>query len=125
MLRFFRSVHTSPLWWALSIACAMITVSYICFEVLDLDGSSFSVRHLLDNTAVVSEIETNIERPHLTRLAEPWTEASSSWLFEQLDWVHPRPTEPPKQCAVDSQKRCGYRTALPRSSVPDHLSFHA
>jgi hypothetical protein len=120
MLASFRSYNFSVFWRAVSIVCVMMVFSYIFFEVLDLDCSNFPLqRYPIDSSAIVTEIETNIARPYLTRLAEPWTEVSFPWLAKQLDWFHPRFIEnlaPPQFNTIHHR---GYRTALPRSSVPD------
>ena len=100
----------------------MIAFSYIFFEVLDLDGSSFPLqRYPVENTAIVPEVETNIVRPSLTRLAIPWTEVSFSLPPECVDCVRPRVIENFKASALNSIQRRNYRVALPRSSVSDHL----
>jgi hypothetical protein len=119
----FRSFICSGLWRAISIACVMVAFSYIFFEVLDLGGSTFPLRQYpIENTAIVPEVETNIVRPYLTRLALPWTEISFFFLPEQADRVRPHLTENVKASAFNFLQRRNYRVALPRSSVPDHLS---
>jgi hypothetical protein len=122
MLASFRSFNYSVFWRAISIACVMIAFSYIFFEVLDFDGSNFPLqRYPVENTAIVPEVETNIVRLSLTRLAVPWTEVLCSLLPEQVDCVRLRLIENFKASALNSIQRRNYRVALPRSSVPDHL----
>jgi hypothetical protein len=122
MLASFRSFNYSVFWRTISIACVMIAFSYIFFEVLDFDGSNFPLqRYPVENTAIVPEVETNIVRPSLTRLAVPWTEVLCSLLPEQVDCVRLRLIENFKASALNSIQRRNYRVALPRSSVPDHL----
>ena len=126
MLASFRSFNSSVLWRAISIVCVMMVFSYIFFDVLDIDGSNFPLRpYSVESNAIVSELETNIVRPYLTRLVEPWTGVSFSLLTEQLDWVHPRLTENLIASAFNILQHRGYRAALPRSSIPDFLSFYA
>jgi hypothetical protein len=122
MLTAFRSFHSSVFLRAISIGCVMVALSYIFFEVLDLDGSSFPLQRFpVENAAIVPEVETNIVRPYLTRWAVPWTEVLCSLLPEQVDSVRPRLIENFKALALNSIQRRNYRVALPRSSVPDHL----
>ena len=91
MLASFRSLHYSVLWRAISIVCVLIAFSYIFFEVLDLDGSSSPLqRYPVVSTAIVPEVETNIVRPYLVRLAEPWTE-SLFFLVDQANRLGPSP----------------------------------
>src|SRR5215510_2296832 len=122
MLVAFRSFHSSVFLRAISIACVIVTLSYIFFQVLDFDGSNFPLRRFpIESTAIVTEAETNIIRPYLTRLALPWNEVSVFFLREQVDCVRPRLTENFKASAHNSLQRRYYRVALPRSSVPVHL----
>ncbi len=125
MLASFRSFNSSLLGRAISIVCVMMVCSYIFFEVLDLDGSNFPLRYPVERTAIVSEVETNTIRPYLTRLAEPWNEVSSFFPTGQVAWIHPRLTENRFITPFHLLQRCGYRIALPRSSIPDHLPFYA
>ena len=126
MLASFGSFFSSVFWRAISIVCVIMAFSYIFFEVLDLDGSSFPLRqHPLESNAIVSEVETNVIRPYLTRLGEPWIGVPSSLLPEQVDWVHPHPVENLPASAFNAFQRHGYRAALPRSSIPDYLLFYA
>ena len=122
MLVAFRSFHSSVFLRAISIACVMVACSYIFFEALDLDGSTFPLRqNPVENTAIVPEVETNIVRLYLARLALPWTEVSVFFLREQVDCIRPRLIENFKVSAHNSLQRRNYRVALPRSSVPAHL----
>lgn len=124
MLASFRSFKSSVLWRAISVVCVMMVCSYIFFEVLDLDGSNFPLRSPLESTAIVSEVEAAIVRPYFFRLANLWTEVSFSLLTKHVDWVHPGLTENPVTSTFNSFQRCGYRIALPRSSIPDPFPFH-
>ena len=122
MLVAFRSFHSSVFWRAISIACVMVAFSYVFFEVLDLDGSTLPLQQFpVESTAIVPEVETNIVRPCLTQLALPWSDISFFLLLEQADCVRPRRIENFKASVFNSLQRRGYRVALPRSSVPDHL----
>ena len=122
MLAAFRSFHSSVFWRAISIACVIAAFSYIFFEVLDLDGSALPLRRFpVENTAIVPELETNLVRPYVTRLALPWSDISFFLRSEQVDCVRPCLIENFKASGLNSIQRRNYRVALPRSSVPDHL----
>src|SRR5262245_6429825 len=122
MLVAFRSFHSSVFSRAISIACVIVTFSYIFFQVLDFDGSNFPLQRFpVESAAIVTEVETNIIRPYLTRLALPWTEVSVFFLREQVDYVRQRLIENFKASAHNSIQRRNHRVALPRSSVPYHL----
>src|SRR4029077_15892907 len=56
MLSVSRSLHTSIVWRATYVICTLLVFSYILFEVLDLDGSSFPLKEYpLDRAAIVAE----------------------------------------------------------------------
>ena len=100
----------------------MVAFSYIFLEVLDLDGSALPLQRFpVENTAIVPELETNLVRPYVTRLALPWSDISFVLLPEQVDCVRPCLIENFKASGLNSIQRRNYRVALPRSSVPDHL----
>jgi hypothetical protein len=122
MLVAFRSFHSSVFLRAISIACVSVTFSYIFLQVRDFDGSTLPLQRFpVENTAIVPEIETDIVRPYLTRLALPWSEVLCSLLPEQVDCVRGRLIKNFKASGLSSIQRRNYRVALPRSSVPDHL----
>ena len=100
----------------------MVAFSYVFFEVLDLDGSTFPLQQFpVESTAIVPEVEINLVRPYLTQLALPWSAISFFLLPEQVDCVRPCLIENFKASGLNSIQRRNYRVALPRSSVPDHL----
>jgi len=122
MLVAFRSFHSSVFLRAISIACVIVTFSYIFLQVLDVDGSTLPLQRFpVENTAIVPEVETNKVRPNPARLTLPLTEISFFLLPEQADCVRLRRIENFKASALNSLQRRNYRVALPRSSVPDHL----
>src|SRR5262245_34872338 len=122
MLLAFRSFHSSVFLRAISIGCVIVAFSYIFFEVLDLDGSTLPLQRFpVENTAIVPQVETNLVRPYLTRLALPWNDGSFFLLPEDVDCVCLHRLENFKASAFNSLQRRSYRVALPRSSVPDHL----
>src|SRR5262245_15832536 len=101
MLVAFRSFHSSVFSRAISIACVIVTFSYIFFQVLDFNGSNFPLQRFpVESTAIVTEVETNIIRPY--RWAAPWTEVLCSLLLEQVDCIRPRPIENFKASAHNS-----------------------
>jgi hypothetical protein len=114
-----RSFNGSSLGRAISIACVTIAFSYIFFEVLDLDGSNFRThRDPVEINAVVREVETDVIR-QLAHRAKPWIEVSFFLLAKPIQWVHRFSTGQYVLPIFYLLHHCGYRTALPRSSIPD------
>jgi hypothetical protein len=120
MLASIRSFNGSLLGGAISITCVTIALSYIFFEVLDLDGSNFRThRDPVQIAAVVRGVEPDVTRPQLAHSAHPGVVVSFFLLAKPNEWVHPFSTEESITPTFNLLHRCGYRTALPRSSVPD------
>jgi len=112
MLASIRSFNCSFLSHGISIVCVAIAFSYIFFEVLDLDGP-------VQMTAIVSEVETDVIRSQPVHWANPRIEVSFFLLAKPIEWVHRFSTEKSLTPTFHLLHRCGYRTALPRSSIPD------
>jgi hypothetical protein len=109
-----------------SIVCVTLVLSYIFFEVLDLDGSNFRThRDPGEITAIVQEVETNVVRSQLAHRAKPCIEVSFFLQAKPVQWVHRFSTEESVLPIFYLLHHCGYRTALPRSSIPDHSQLSA
>ena len=106
MLLAFRSFRSSVFLRAISIGCVIVAFCYIFFEMLNLDGSTLPLQRFpVENTAIVPQVETNLVRPYLTRLALPWSDISLFLLPEQADCVRPRRIENSKASAFNSLQR--------------------
>jgi hypothetical protein len=102
-----------------SIVCVTLVLSYIFFEVLDLDGSNFRThRDPVEINAVVREVETDVIR-QLAHRAKPWIEVSFFLLAKPIQWVHRFSTGQYVLPIFYLLHHCGYRTALPRSAISD------
>jgi hypothetical protein len=119
MLASVRSLQGSLLGRAITAACVTIAFSYILFEVLDLDGSNFRTHRDPMQIDAIAKVETDDIRFHLADSAHPRVEASLLLLAKPIEWVHRFPTEQSVLPILYLLHRCGYRTALPRSSIPD------
>ena len=117
MLATFRSFSLSFLGRMVSIICVTLVLSCIFFEVLDLDGSNFRThRDPVEINAVIREVETDVSRSQLAHWATPWIEFFL--LAKPIEWVHHFSTEESLPIFY-LLHHCRYRTALPRSSIPD------
>jgi hypothetical protein len=120
MLASVRSFNGSLLGRAIFIACVTIAFSYIFFEVLDLDGSNFRThRDPVQIIAIVPAVETDVIRSELAHRTDPGVEVSFFSLAKPIEWVHRFATKESVTPILNLLHRCGYRTALPRSSIPD------
>ena len=126
MLASVRSFNGSLLGRAISIACVTITFSYIFFEVLDLDDSNFRThRDPVQIIAIVPAVETDVIRSELAHLTHPGIEISFFSLAKPIEWVHRFRTENSVTTFINVFHLYGYRTALPRSSIPDDFLLSA
>ena len=125
MLASVRSFQGSLLRRTISIACVTIAFSYILFEVLDLDGSNFRTHRDPVQIVAIAKVETNDIRFHLAGSAHPGVEVSFLLLAKPIEWVHRFPTEESILPIPYLLHHCGYRTALPRSSIPDDFLLSA
>lgn len=126
MLASVRSFNRSLLGRSISIACVTIALSYIFFEVLDLDDSNFRAhRDPVQIAAIVPEVETDVIRSQLAYSAHPGVEVSFFLLAKPIEWVHRFSSDESIAPTFNRLHRCGYRTALPRSSIPDDFLLSA
>ena len=125
MLASVRSFQGSLLGHAISLACVTIAFSYILFEVLDLDGSNFRTHRDPMQIVAIAKVETNDIRFHLADSVHPRVEVLFLLLAKPTEWVHRFPTEESILPILYLLHHCGYRTALPRSSIPDDFLLSA
>jgi hypothetical protein len=126
MLASVRSFNGSLLGRAIATACVTIAFSYIFFEVLDLDGFNFrGHRDPVQIAAIVPAVETDVIRSQLAHRAHTGVEVSFFLLAKPIEWVHSFWTEESVTPIFNLFHRCGYRTALPRSSIPDDFLLGA
>jgi hypothetical protein len=122
MLSVYRPLRASRAWRAIYVVCTLLVFSYILFEVLDLDGSSFPLeQYPLDRTAIVAEVAKDTARAYSVERTERWLDLSTlspgkpreaMWLTRALTFS-----------SLNFGRTRGYRIALPRSSPSD--PFHS
>ncbi|HUK42450.1 MAG TPA: hypothetical protein VLX11_15460 [Candidatus Acidoferrales bacterium] len=120
MLWDFQSSHPSISRRAIYIVCAVFVLSYILFDVLDLDGSDFPrPRAPVERNVVVAEVPKDIELAHCLERAQFWLVHSLLDLPSSKDAAFMRLTHPAVLLPLDSARLRGHRAALPRSSPSD------
>ena len=125
MLASVRSLQGSLLGRAITAACVTIAFSYILFEVLDLDGSNFRTHRDPAQIAAIPKVKTDDNRFHVADSMHPGVGGSFMLLVKPTEWVHRFPTEESILPILYLLHQCGYRTALPRSSIPDDFLLSA
>src|ERR1043166_85978 len=120
MLPDFRPFRASRAWRAAYVVCTLLVFSYILFEVLDLDGSSFPLKQYpLDRAAIVAEVAKDTARAYSVEKIQ-----LRGYLSQLLPSLHCQAMRVRLARAVifsplNSVRLHGYRVALPRSSPPD------
>lgn len=120
MLPEFQPIQWSILRRAIFIVCSLLVISYILFDVLDLDGSDFpSPLPPVKRSTVVAEVPKNMEHSYLPGPARFCGDASiliatgsgESGALQRANMFRSSP--------LDSARARGYRVALPRASIAD------
>jgi hypothetical protein len=124
MLSGFQFIRCSTLWHAIYIACMALVFSYVCFDVLDLDGSNFPLkRHPLERAAIIPEVSKNTVQPYGLQRPELRVNLSTFLLAPSGAAVGIRITTVLKISHFESVRTRGYRIALPRSSISDSFDL--
>lgn len=116
-----RTGRHSREWQWLKVLCVLLVISYLLFEVLDLDGSNLSVAAALPVEALKSVDPAEVKWVAWPMLSSHASEVArlSIVLLAALG-VHPPTTTPPPALYLALEIR-GYRILLPRSDVSDAL----
>src|SRR5215467_7365052 len=115
MLWDFQSSHRSIFGRAIYIVCTIFVLSYILFDVLDLDGSDFPrPRSPVERNVVVAEVPKDIELAHCLEKAQFWLVPSLLGSPSSKDTAFTRLTHRLVPLPQDSARIRGYRAALPR-----------
>ena len=111
--------HRSGLLPFLHAFCMVFVLSYVFFDVLDLDGSNLSAfATRTDRAVIAAETPANAESPHRPARADLWnTVVTAPHAAALLD--HPRSIEPVPSSPFNSARAHGYHVGLPRDAVPD------
>jgi hypothetical protein len=94
-------------------------LSYVLFEVLDLDGSKLPpLPTAVERSVIASETPAEMETAHRLDRADLWNDPTvvldRSALWMQMQSAHASRSSP-----LDSARAHGYRVGLPRDSITD------
>jgi hypothetical protein len=111
--------HRTCLWRSFHAVCALFVVSYIAFEVLDLDGSRLSALNE-PAAAVMVAVETFTEGESINRLGRSdWWDDVALSANRPEGWARPDHFAILLSSPLDSARMHGYRVGLPRDSITD------
>ncbi len=114
----YSEQDSSPLRQALYIACAICMLSYVLFDILDLDGSDFPLKPVpIEKTIVVAEVPKEIKQFYSPARTEFWVDGAVLFAVDSGESAPVQFKRVPDFTALDAVRRRGYRLALPRSSI--------
>lgn len=120
MLPRFRPIHCSILWRAIYVVCMVLVLSYVVFEVLDLDGSNFpSPLTPVQRAVIVAEVPSAVEPAYFPQSAVLWKNTSVLFGDRAGEYVQLQRTDILISLPLDSARSHGYRVGLPRDSIAD------
>ncbi len=99
---------------AVYVACTLVVLSYILFEVLDLDGSNFpSLLAPVERSVIVAEVPSSIEVNYSPERTEPLPEVVLPLATRSVRHLRLRHVQVPDSSPLDSARSHGYRVGLP------------
>jgi len=120
MRHYFRRSRFSLLWRAVYIVSAVFIFSYILFDVLDLDLSSFPLRQApIQRTAAVIQLPKAIEHAFLPDRTNFWLDLSPLLADVSKESLRLQHKGILRSLKFDSARTRAYRIAFPRSSTKD------
>ena len=114
--------HRSTLSRVIYIICTVFILSYILFDVLDLDGSDFlTTRAPIERNVVMVEVPKVTVNVYLSDTPDIWVNLNILLPTELEKSLRHVALEQPSFILLNTPRAHGYRVALPRSSTPDSL----
>ena len=118
-----RRRSDSALWTVAYVASLCLVLSFVLFEVLDVDGSDFVVPFRTEVTIKLAEPSDDIRRSYgelaeLPSIAPPAAVDVALYCLERL---HQAPSLPHSRAAQVRSRNS--RTTLPRASLDDDRSY--
>jgi hypothetical protein len=119
MASYFRRIPYPTLSLAIYVACLALVVSFILFEVLDIDGSDFPGHASASATVVrLADPPHDIKRAYLRGLGDGWTD-SGLLFWQSSDHAVRFPAAVAPPAPPGPARAHAYRPALARASIAD------
>jgi hypothetical protein len=125
MLSHFRPMHSSKNWRPAYAVCILLAISYIFFDVLDLDGSNFSrLLAPVERSVIVAEPSSPSEFFDLSEMAaHHWIHVADRFIdrFEEFNFL--RQARAINLSILISARAHRYRVTLARYSLPNSSPY--
>ena len=113
-------IHKSSRQRAMYIVCVCFVLSYIAFDVLDLDGSDLPLLvTTLERPSLVAVIPSEVEIPYSFDRVEHARTIAALVADAFREYARFQMTTVPKSSMLASARAHGYRTGLARDDLPD------
>jgi hypothetical protein len=112
-------IHRPRVWRVFQAVITVVVLSYVLFEVLDLDGSKLPpLPTAIERSVIASETPAEMETAHRLDRADLWNDAAVVLDCSAL-WTQMQSTHASRSSPLDSARAHGYRVGLPRDSIAD------
>ena len=121
-----RTLHSSPslVCRTLDVCCVLMVISYILFNVLDLDGSDLSkVLYPVQGTTIVAVVPTEARLDFSPEKFQRRGDGLSFLADGSREYGPPHWPEISKLPALGQARTHGYRVGLARNSLPDSSPY--
>ena len=107
------------------IVCAILVVSYVLFDVLDLDGSDFTkFNHTQNRASIQVYLPSELEFDFSSHKLEPLGFGAISLVASSTEDVQVKRAESPQYTLLGNARDHGYRPGLARNSLPEKSPDH-
>ena len=113
-------MHSSRVWRATYVASILLVFSYILFDVLDLDGSSFPrLMAPMKRTVIVAVVPSGAHLHYSPEQSEVGGDMSLRFTDRSAEYSRPPWAELLRTSSLGTARSHGYRVGLARNSLPD------
>ena len=119
-----QRIHSSRFWRATYAVCALLVLSYIFFDVLDLDGSNFpSVVAPEETTVIVAVVPSDVQLQDSPESVAAWGTIRPIFTDSSPKFIWLRRMNVFRFSFLNAARFHGYRAGLARDSLPDSSPY--
>src|SRR5262245_11621339 len=119
-----RPFHSPIFWRATHVVCVLIVFSYILFDVLDLDGSTFpKLRMQVERAVVLAVVPSSTPLNYSSEESEFCGDISLLFADRSVEHSRSPRAELLRASPLGRVRSHGYRVGLARNSLPDSSPY--
>ena len=120
-----RQSKFEALWRVADVACAVLVVFYVLFDVLDLDGSDLTrFNHTARSTSFQAYMSSELDLDFSSHKLESLNDDSIYFLIPSTAVGNGKWVETSQYSLLNNARDHGYRPGLARNSLPDKSPEH-